>query len=426
MKKITRKLFASILALSLMATSLPVIDNMVLANEEITEITTVGKDLIKQIGQVDNPNGGSPSLLFLYCNDETGTAFTFCGHDVPSVLKFLLAAADTFDGYFSLSEVSMKLLSFSNAEIEERHFIGVGYDFKTYHVVNHGDITYTDEAGEAHTFTCMKDLENYVIQNYPVTLLDIDEIPEEDLPWVTTPTTEPVTTTTTTTTTTVTSSEPVTSEITMRKDLVTRIGSVENPDGGTPYGLYLYDNDETGTSFTFCGNDVATVLQFLIDVSDTFDYGMKFSLSANTKENLDFPDAEIFVRGAVGSGNEYYDIVNYGDIVYTDEAGEAHTFSCMKDIEDYLIQSNLVTLLSEASTTTEEPSNVPIGDVTLDGKVDLIDAICLSKICMNIISATDTQKLAGDCNADGDVTDADITLLMEFCIGLQNELPVTD
>ena len=62
----------------------------------------------------------------------------------------------------------------------------------------------------------------------------------------------------------------------------------------------------------------------------------------------------------------------------------------------------------------------------MDGKVDLLDAIYLNKICSNIIFPTDMQRIAGDCNADGTVNDVDVDRLMDFCIGLQKKLPVTD
>ncbi len=366
-KKIARKLLAGVFALSLAVTSLPVISNTALAEATAAK----SKPLMNMIGKVDDYY-----FLWLYCNDETGTAFTFSGREVPVPIKDLLMESNTFEKglkWTYTGENWLKWYSFPDAEITARDYFNVGADPCVYDVVNYGDIIYTDEAGEAHTFTCLKDVEDYVIQTYDVDLLDIDEIPEEDLPWValSKPSPEP----------------PTPTETTTRKERIDWIGYVDNPNGETPYNLYSYDNDETGTSFTFCGNDMPTFLLILLNESDSF---------------------------------------NYGDVVYTDEAGEAHTFTCVKDVEDYLIQSNLVTLVSGGdTTTTTAPVDVLIGDVTLDGKVDLIDAIYLNKICSNIIAATDMQEIAGDCNADGTVNDMDVAVLMEFCIGLQQKLPVT-
>lgn len=404
MKKTARKLLASTLALSLMATSLPVISST-------TAFAAESKELMNVIGKdVDDY-----SFLWLYCNDETGTAFTFSAKEVPHYVWSLLMTSGKFEkGHvFQYSEEMFKQYSFPDAEITTQHEVGVNYDYYVFTVVNYGDIVYTDETGEAHTFTCIKDVEDYVMQTYNVTLLNIDEIPEEELPWVAlakrkaeqTPT-EPTPTV-------------------PKKERLTRLRDVTYSEDGKTYGLYLYDNTETDTLFTFYGYDMPSFLLSLLIKSNAFDVGAKFSFGAEIKEIVDFPNADIVMRGGeAGSGNEYYDIINYGDIVYKDEAGESHTFTCIKDVEDYLIQSNLVTLVSSGETVN--PSNVLTGDVTMDGKVDLIDAICLNKICSNIIFASDMQKVAGDCDANGAIDDFDVTLLMEFCIGLQKKLPVTD
>lgn len=404
MKKTARKLLASVLSLSLMATSLPVISNT-------TAFAVESKFLVNMIGKVDDYYS-----LWLYCNDETGTAFTFSGREVPCEVWSLFMESDTFEKGYGIcySENLFKQYSFPDAEITKWQTVGTNE--YTYQVINYGPIIWMDEAGEAHTFTCIKDVEDYVMQNYDVNLLNIDEIPEEELPWVVlakrkaeqTPT-EPTPTV-------------------PKKERLTRLRDVTYSEDGRTYGLYLYDNTETGTLFTFYGYDMPSpFISWLDDSTGVFDVGAKFSFGASVKENFDFPNADIVMRGGeAGSGNEYYDIINYGDIVYKDEAGESHTFTCIKDVEDYLIQSNLVTLVDGGTTTTTEPSNILIGDITMDGKVDLMDAIYLSKICLNVISATDTQKIAGDCDANGVVDDFDVTLLMEFCIGLQKKLPVTD
>ena len=65
------------------------------------------------------------------------------------------------------------------------------------------------------------------------------------------------------------------------------------------------------------------------------------------------------------------------------------------------------------------------GDVNLDGKVDLMDAIYLNKYTANILQLTDAQKVTADCNGDGDVNDVDATTLMEFLILQIPSLPYT-
>lgn len=458
MKKNVRKLLASVLSLSLMATSLPVFSSTTAFAAESTESVITypaptWRELEFPLGRVltHGESKYEDTIVFAYYNEETETSFVYRSMDIPFLVRMLLIDDAAFDGESVFIEEYMKVLSFSNAEIKEEYHHYVGRDESdpvVYRVINHGAITYTDEAGEAHTFTCVKDIEDYLIQNYPVIPVDFHKIEKGSLSFDSyysgitfdnmeevkeyvadgfplmeskeTTTTEPTTTETTTTETVVYSDE-------IYKQWVSAIATVRN-NGDSPYefsNLYLYYNDENETAFIYRSCDIPNILKFMIDSGDIFHEGFG------------------------------------GAITYTDEAGEIHTFTCLKDIEDYLIQNYPVIPLDfykieentfssckdiifdnmeavreyaihnfpvlnagKTDITTNISTNVLLGDVTLDGKVDLMDAICLSKICMNIISATDTQKLAGDCNADGFLTDEDITLLMEFCIGLQNELPV--
>lgn len=43
-------------------------------------------------------------------------------------------------------------------------------------VTNHGAIVYVDDNGEEHSFSGFSDLENYIIQNYDVTVVDYDKL----------------------------------------------------------------------------------------------------------------------------------------------------------------------------------------------------------------------------------------------------------
>lgn len=67
--------------------------------------------------------------------------------------------------------------------------------------------------------------------------------------------------------------------------------------------------------------------------------------------------------------------------------------------------------------------NVVCGDINLDGKVELLDAIRLNKYTANIVQLTDAQKEIADCNADGNVDDADVTTLMEYLMFQIPSLP---
>lgn len=69
-----------------------------------------------------------------------------------------------------------------------------------------------------------------------------------------------------------------------------------------------------------------------------------------------------------------------------------------------------------------------VGDVNEDGVVNLMDAIALNKYLAGMISLTDNQLIAANCNtADGtsNINEDDVTSLMRFVINLIPDLPVS-
>ena len=72
-------------------------------------------------------------------------------------------------------------------------------------------------------------------------------------------------------------------------------------------------------------------------------------------------------------------------------------------------------------TTYEYPRNY--GDVNVDGKVDIADAIFLNKYLAGQIALSVAGTLNADCNASGDLDDADTTVLMAYVLMKITDLP---
>ena len=82
---------------------------------------------------------------------------------------------------------------------------------------------------------------------------------------------------------------------------------------------------------------------------------------------------------------------------------------------------------SKTTTTKVTTTNTAIpfyGDVNLDGKVDIVDAIFLNKYLATLIQFSDAQVANADCYQDGVLNDQDTTALMQFIILLIDDLPV--
>ena len=71
------------------------------------------------------------------------------------------------------------------------------------------------------------------------------------------------------------------------------------------------------------------------------------------------------------------------------------------------------------TTTTKQDSETPTviyGDITLDGRVDITDAVLLNKFCSGAVILNDAAKLNSDCDGDGDITGNDAVALLQFLV----------
>ena len=146
------------------------------ANNEVTndteEVTTYPQKTWTELitGISSSKNNGDNRL---YHNDDTKTAFTYDTGDLPSILKTLINCSDTFDDGMMFGLHTNSPLQFPNADIRQYQ------DVDWIQVINHGAIVYVDDNGEEHSFSGFSDLENYIIQNYDVTVVDYDKYVED-------------------------------------------------------------------------------------------------------------------------------------------------------------------------------------------------------------------------------------------------------
>ncbi len=89
------------------------------------------------------------------------------------------------------------------------------------------------------------------------------------------------------------------------------------------------------------------------------------------------------------------------------------------------------TLESISTETTESSENKPVevslyGDINLDGKIDLTDAIVLNKYCAGAVTLSEQQLVNGNCNADGSTDMNDSITLLRFLVHLVNALPFSE
>ena len=85
-----------------------------------------------------------------------------------------------------------------------------------------------------------------------------------------------------------------------------------------------------------------------------------------------------------------------------------------------------------ATTTTTTPSTAKpeydakatlYGDVNIDGKVTIADAVLLNKYLVKSASLTDTQKANSDCKLDNIITSDDTLAILKYIVGTYDSLP---
>ena len=76
-----------------------------------------------------------------------------------------------------------------------------------------------------------------------------------------------------------------------------------------------------------------------------------------------------------------------------------------------------------AVTTVSTPDGVLLGDVNLDGEVDLSDAVLLNKAVAGAVTLNEQATLNADCNKGVGITADDSMSLLKFLVHLINALP---
>jgi hypothetical protein len=117
----------------------------------------------------------------------------------------------------------------------------------------------------------------------------------------------------------------------------------------------------------------------------------------------------VYLSNQTELGSIAFDTGN--DVLCYYETGEKYVFHYSDILKPY----------DETQFVTKTETS--IGDVNLDGKVDLFDAILLNKGLMGVVALSDEAELAADCDNDGFCTDNDVSTLMSYLIFLIPSIP---
>ena len=83
------------------------------------------------------------------------------------------------------------------------------------------------------------------------------------------------------------------------------------------------------------------------------------------------------------------------------------------------------TTVSETTVTTKGAVEAATlyGDINLDGRVDITDAVLLNKAAANTVSLSAQQQANADCDESGEVDSNDAVVLLKFLVSIIHTLP---
>ena len=92
------------------------------------------------------------------------------------------------------------------------------------------------------------------------------------------------------------------------------------------------------------------------------------------------------------------------------------------------------TSTTSTTSTTAKPgsdTNLPnpdvlYGDVNVDGKVSLVDAVMLNKAVADVVTLGDAARANADCNVDKEINGTDAIILLQFLSHIIDELPYSE
>ena len=118
--------------------------------------------------------------------------------------------------------------------------------------------------------------------------------------------------------------------------------------------------------------------------------------------------------------------------VYTDAySGSGQTTTTVSTTKATTTTNKTTASTTTATKQTTTATNGPkpsvkaslYGDVNLDGRVDITDAVLLNKKVAGVVILNDQQYANADCCTDDGVGQADSTVLLQFLVSIVRTLP---
>lgn len=219
-----------------------------------------------------------------------------------------------------------------------------------------------------------------------------------------------------------------------------------------PFGTYVVNDLTTGKSTTVKITEYGSVKQ--VDLADTVTttftkctiqflkpYSMienavfslldkdgkevyRFSSSSETVEIVDLVYGETYTIREI-MAPDGYEKTEDGDIQFTANGNTVITVN-YRSIDQTTDTTSVTTTVSATVTTAFSSGTISdklYGDINLDGRVDITDAVLLNKAAAGTVKLNEQATMNSDCDGDGTLSTGDSISLLKFLVHLVTSLP---
>lgn len=139
-------------------------------------------------------------------------------------------------------------------------------------------------------------------------------------------------------------------------------------------------------------------------------------------------NSKVLVGYVYGTDSATYEVNAEDGFVEVTSKGETTTTTTTTVTTD---SEQPGTSTTTTTSTTAKPGSdtnpdVLYGDVNVDGKVSLVDAVMLNKAVADVVILGDAARANADCNVDKEINGTDAIILLQFLSHIIDELPYSE
>lgn len=139
-------------------------------------------------------------------------------------------------------------------------------------------------------------------------------------------------------------------------------------------------------------------------------------------------NSKVLVGYVYGTDSATYEVNAEDGFVEVTSKGETTTTTTVTTSEQPGTSTTTTasTTAKPGSDTNPVDPDVLYGDVNVDGKVSLVDAVMLNKAVADVVTLGDAARANADCNVDKEINGTDAIILLQFLSHIIDELPYSE